>query len=238
MSDKQIIVGFPTLCRYDLLEKAILSLEKGITIPDKYVVIDNGFSRQCSDYKGFREYVAKHGNSLPINKIEIIDTHKNWGVSKSWNFLTKRYLGHYLVISNDDIEFYPETLDILVKTRKSFNDEIPVVVACDNSKNNAFSLFMPTEAIVKRIGYFDQKFHPAYYEDCDYHRRILLDSQAEIHYAIGCDFSHGHSCTIKSYDEEETNRHHASFTKNKNYYIEKWGGDIGNEKYSAPFNKK
>ena len=52
-----------------------------------------------------------------------------------------------------------------------------------------------------------------------------------------CNYIHHHSSTMKAYNDEQLQNHHKTFTNNKNYFISKWGGDIGYETFTKPFNR-
>lgn len=237
-------VGFPTLHRYDLLVQAILSLEEGLLIPNEYIVVDNGFSKTRNGVTGFADYLKKNTQyrTLPSKKIKIIETEKNWGVAKSWNYLIDNYglnPNDILIISNDDICFHFDTIRCFADSivANSSNQEI-VVYYCDRFKNNAYSLFSPMPNVFKVIGLFDEKFYPAYFEDCDFSRRIELTPSAEFFNISGCHFSHHHSGTFTDYTDEEMEEHHKFFARNKEYFLEKWGGEPGQETYATEFNKQ
>jgi len=103
------------------------------------------------------------------------------------------------------------------------------------SISRSFSCFCISNKCVDSIGLFDENFHPAYFEDCDYARRFLLKDR-EITKIHNCDYIHDHSTTMKKYNHEQLQEHHARFAANKLYYIHKWGGEPHQEIYNNPFN--
>lgn len=84
-------------------------------------------------------------------------------------------------------------------------------------------------------GYFDvAKFDPAYYEDIDFNRRAWLANMG-----IGlCPEAKCHHLVSQSQrlDPETAERIRVSYSVCQNNYIQKWGGDIGQETLTVPFN--
>lgn len=240
---KNIILGFPTLQRYDLLVKAIASAESGLEVPMKYHIVDNGFSRKCDGYRGFRDYVKVSGLDVPWHKVELVEAPKNWGVSGSWNTMIKQYALKYdednlLIISNDDIEYHSDTIRMFLDAvEENEHNKDYVVYHCDRFQNSAFSLFSPAPHMVDTIGWFDEKFYPAYFEDSDYNYRIHLAAPYSVFNIEGCTFNHFQSGTFKSYNEKEMKRHHEQFEANRRYFVRKWGGEPTKEKFTTEFNR-
>jgi GT2 family glycosyltransferase len=94
-----------------------------------------------------------------------------------------------------------------------------------------FACFMITKRCWKEVGRFDEKFFPAYFEDNDYHRRILMAGmQARI--VPQAPYYHYGSKTQHSGQGAD----HSQFQINQGYYKRKWGGLPGAEVYATPFN--
>lgn len=89
-------------------------------------------------------------------------------------------------------------------------------------------------SITDTIGYFDENFFPAYFEDNDMHYRIKLSP-----YKIGS----LSTALFYHFGSKTQNKSHMPvvpailFRKNQDYYISKWGGPPRREKYTKPFNK-
>ena len=91
--------------------------------------------------------------------------------------------------------------------------------------------FLLSNKVHKIVGDFDERFFPAYYEDNDYHQRLKLDLfKVEQHEFMNPEI-YRNSMTI-----EKNRSLNSRFEINKQYYIEKWGGVPGEEKFSIPFN--
>lgn len=206
-----MILGVPTLCRYDLLGDLIRSVEKSTVRPSAIVVVDNG----CH---------ARH--KLPTCDIELIEPGRNVGVSGAWNLLAETAVdrGEYLVISNDDIQLAADSLD------KLLDSDAPM-------SGNGFALFVLKPDVFQAVGAFDENFWPAYYEDNDYARRMQVvglkprDLNLE---ELGC--THPTSETLHSFSSDGQRLFSYRFGQLMRYYYIKWGGPVGEEKYESPFN--
>lgn len=85
---------------------------------------------------------------------------------------------------------------------------------------------------LETIGYFDENFAPAYYDDTDYSlraRRAGLKSLV----APDTNLRHAGSGSLEQVDR---NVHDDQFMRNQGYYFRKWGGEKGYELYEQPFN--
>jgi GT2 family glycosyltransferase len=97
-----------------------------------------------------------------------------------------------------------------------------------------FSCFMITPETYSHIGEFDEGFTPAYFEDNDYCYRTILSgmkcvrSQNAMFYHYGSLTQNQQVPVVSS----------ASFNQNKNYFINKWGGEPGREVYTIPWNNQ
>jgi GT2 family glycosyltransferase len=104
-----------------------------------------------------------------------------------------------------------------------------------------FSCFMINKRTIDRIGWFDENFVIAYFEDSDFHARIALAGEKAIS-TTSAIYYHFCSKTVAENDYlkpivKET------FIGNKAYFIEKWGtenvGDVPKMLevyYKTPFN--
>jgi GT2 family glycosyltransferase len=105
-----------------------------------------------------------------------------------------------------------------------------------------FSCFMITKETIDKIGWFDENFRVAYFEDSDYHARIALAGEKAIS-TISAIYWHYASKTVQENDYLKPIVAEA-FKGNKAYFIEKWGhenvGDVPKMLevyYNTPFNK-
>jgi GT2 family glycosyltransferase len=142
-----MLLGIPTLNRYDLLDKLIASAEQGTLPPSGYIIIDNGGSYE------------RPARLLRDVVFVIVRPGRNLGVAASWNKLLELSDGEPIVISNDDIELQPDALE---KFEKAFAEGHQFIGAC-----GGWALFGQTPHVTQTIGLYDENFGMAYYEDCD-----------------------------------------------------------------------
>lgn len=86
--------------------------------------------------------------------------------------------------------------------------------------------------VIERVGRFDENFYPAYWEDCDYARRIALayDLEPPFWTKVECEvvlesFAHGIQLAGIYIDPVPL----------ADYYAEKWGGMPSFETFDTPF---
>jgi GT2 family glycosyltransferase len=183
----------------------------------------------------------------------IIDNDKN-NLSRAWNKgieLAWQRKADYVLLTNLDIIFRPDTIDNLVAAAQSTPDAVmwstrniqqvhellstPVSNKIDPGAH--FSCFMIDRKFCSRIGDFDERFEPAYFEDSDITRRILLAEQR----LVICNasmVSHYGGATINGFffdnNQEELHRIDQAIKTNEGRYIEKWGGLPGKETLTVP----
>jgi hypothetical protein len=99
------------------------------------------------------------------------------------------------------------------------------------------------EGAIEAIGYFDQNFWPAYFEDADYFRRLDLSGIPTL-WDERILLEHNRSQTIRA-DFLLKQLHDERTRRNEQYYIRKWGGlrgwggpdaPPGQELFAHPFN--
>lgn len=205
-----ITVCIPTLSRYDLLRKLIVSADLGIVVPDKYLIIDNGGG-----------LVTDHP------KVEIYKPGRNLGVAASWNWLI-RNSSDIRFICNDDLEFTPRTLETIVKY---YMDRCLLFHTRFNRHNNDYSGFVISDYVFNLVGEFDESISPnyAYFEDNDYDFRIYRDFMDKIEIGDtfpdyqGIPYYHSRSSTIASFNNQQMKDHHKKFQLARDNFKRKWG---------------
>lgn len=102
-----------------------------------------------------------------------------------------------------------------------------------------FSCFLITEACHWKYP-FDEGFVPAYCEDLDLHRRMMLGGDGERIFSINLPFHHvgGGSGTLKSFSAEQRAAHEARIGQSRAHYARKWGGPVNQETYTIPFDAR
>ena len=98
-----------------------------------------------------------------------------------------------------------------------------------------FSAFLITQQC-HRLYRFDESYIPAYCEDQDYHRRLLLDGHGRKIGKINLPFLHHASGTLKAMTPEENERKSiAIHVGSRAYHEKKWAGPVNQERAVTPF---
>lgn len=211
MSNKlNFAIGIPTINRADLLKEALEKYAQ--TMPNVQIFIcDNG-----NQY----ELTALHLNSNLVLQVP----EKNLGVATSWNLLCKEIYHDYdyALLLNDDIVFGGQEQQV-----HNFNETFEFDIAI--SKYPWCCFILPKKTF-EEVGKFDETFYPAYFEDNDYHYRMKLSGKKTLVTDFLNPVVYRNSQTIAK--EPELNK---NFENLKKYYVEKWGGLPGQEKFTTPF---
>lgn len=206
---RSFAIGIPTLNRYDLLKPSLLMyLVDFPTI--KIFVVDNG----------------QQGINISHPNLIVIEQKENIGVASSWNCLCETIFENHdnALILNDDIYLGKKDFEIhdLVTTKKS---DFYVTM-------QDWSVFILPKKTYKKVGAFDEKFFPAYYEDNDYHYRMKLLGMKYLQTPILNPFVYNASMTTQKEPSLKQ-----GIEQNKEYYRQKWGGLPSKETFKKPFNK-
>ena len=207
-----IVLGIPTLSRFDLLEQCIDSALAGTVAPDAVVVVDNS-AGHCPRRADVTYLVPDH----------------NVGVAAGWNLIAAHSGDADLLICNDDVVLERDTLALLLEVAAA-DDRAGIVSPIEGQR---FCCFYLRRAAYQDVGPFDESFWPAYFEDNDYHRRLTLANWASP-IALSA-VEHAHSATMQREDPASMQLHHARFRSNARRYARKWGGAVGQETVTEPY---
>ena len=98
-----------------------------------------------------------------------------------------------------------------------------------------FSCFLIARYCHERFR-FDEGFIPAFCEDLDYHRRLMLAGEGGRIFSVNVPYLHLASHTLKTLAPGEAQRIRAEIeTISRGYYREKWGGSVNEETFLLPF---
>jgi GT2 family glycosyltransferase len=167
---------------------------------------------------------------------------ENRGVSRSWNdgILTAYAEGaDVVVVANDDVLPSAGDLDRIADKAVRCSDRYIVSCAGKHSRlgrslpSHGYSFFAINPIAIELIGCFDENFFPAYCEDQDYARRAALAGLSEENCADTMVLHIGSSAILSSRQLELQNR--VTQRHNIAYYVRKWGGDAGSERFETPF---
>ena len=200
------VLGLPVLNRGDLAERMLGSVDIPV---DETLVILNGNPDETRAY-------------LRGRNVTFVDPACNLGVAGSWNFIIRaRPAAAWWLIVNADIEFGAGDLERLAE---AMDTDAPLVACLFE-----FGAFGINAAAVDEVGWFDENFHPIYFEDNDYRRRCQV-AGVEVRKLISRT-RHDNSSTIASGYSSHNDR---TFPLNAAYYRTKWGGPPNHEAVSAP----
>lgn len=143
----------------------------------------------------------------------------------------------YLMVTADNIadRMSPETL-LKLELPQQYTDYDCAEITDWRAEGPDFSCYMISRATIETIGFFDENFIGAYCEDQDYHARIERARRWGVQYGnpdpsithakrlSTAPYYHFASQTVKENANlrAEVSKNHAH---NRNYYVEKWGGE-------------
>lgn len=235
------------------LEYTKQTLDSIKTVHDyEIILIDNGSTDGTKNWLRERKDIISYKNPIVS------------GLAAAWNLGIQRAIDDncsLFFVINNDIVLAPNTIDNLVKKIETgkyvmvtgVNDQSISIEETklleklydDNELENEhpdFSCFMINKDCIDKIGWFDENFRVAYFEDGDYHARIAMAKEKAVSTVSGT-YYHLCSQTIKN------NPHlrpiiEKAFKSNREYFIKKYGqeplGDVPamREKYyKTPFNE-
>lgn len=208
-------LGIPTLCRYDLLDDLLRSAEAGSLHPSGYVIIDNG-----GGYGRSRLDAVLGPERAPV--AELVTPGRNMGVAASWNWMLAEAeaANEPLVISNDDVRF----------TRSTFADLASELATTAFVEGEGWALFGQRPEVVRRVGYYDENFWPAYYEDVDYDLRLRRAGIVPVR-VITEPFQHVGWATTRS--QEDARWLAEGRERNHQYFLKKWGAESANPRWNG-----
>jgi len=205
------------------------------------------------------EHAQDFANRKLPGRMAVKHNDQNKGCAGGWNdgvaYGMENGFTHFLILNNDTL-IGPHTLqrlyDRMAKGGAALASAVDVtrelVIPNDvldpgnavNAKPDTeaphpnFSCFMIDRATVETVGYFDEEYFPAYYEDNDYHYRIKL---------AGLEAIATTTATFIHYGSRTQNQLAGSpivpgerFRANEAFFARKWGGPPGRETYTTPFN--
>jgi len=170
------VLGFLTYSRFDLADRLLASIDYPIK---DLVIIDNS---------GRREY-----NPIKPDLVEnlwFIQVPCGLGYGGGLNLIVKSTpFASYWILVNDDTEFQAGALEKISK-------QVDTKAINFLSIMPKWSGFVLGEGAVLKAGLFDERFHPIYFEDNDYERRLeAAGVKANFIYAT---IKHDNSSTLNS----------------------------------------
>jgi len=240
-SKKTFCICIPTYNRLDLLIPSLMMY--AIEMPDIDIfVYDDGCQMVSVNVLNSFLVDALMDTCNPKNiryLYRVGEKTKSIGVAGAWNILMetafKQY--DYVLMLNDDVYLhtYEWTINSTIFMMETSGNDM---FLCENKFD--WSSFLISKKCFETVGCFDETFYPAYLEDMDYlYRMRLLRQQGKIKFdyipSLNPTIFRRSSTLLKGGAiAEEINE---AQVKNKNYYLQKWGGPVGAEIFKTEFGK-
>ena len=210
-----LILCIPTLspAGADRTVRLIESAIRGTLAPSQILVVDNGghFSEKTT------------GTWRDDHLVSVFAPGKNIGVGPAWNEALRRFRGMWVIFANDDITLALDSINILDRTCR--NEGAMMV----GTEGHSFSLFLMHPHLVWKVGYFDEGFAPAYYEDTDYLRRMRVAGVERVIVETGAKHVEQSTSRDMGWDASEL------INQQSIRYDLKWGGLPGRETNQHPW---
>lgn len=204
-------LGVPTLANHAGLDALCLSAEQGSQKPTGYLIVDNGGAYDGSPERHpWMELAAARGAS-----VELYRPGRNLGVAASWNWMLERTLDEGLVIANDDVSLGPS----------AFADLVDALATRPFATADGWACFAQSPECTRRVGWYDENFWPAYYEDNDY--ALRMHRAGIVPHVIAAEsITHVGWATTRTLGDPEWLREGRE--RNRHYFMAKWCPDDTN----------
>lgn len=170
------VLGFCTLKRFDLAERLIHSIDYPV---EHLVIVDNS---------GTQEWTPPENPNV-LNQW-LIRVPYGLGLVGAWNLIIKSTpYAPYWVLINDDAWFEPNSLQIIAENVDTEALNFPDIVP-------AWSCAIFGEGMINKVGLYDERFYPLYFDDNDLERRVDQAGVAKKH--IAAKVHHENSSTLNS----------------------------------------
>jgi GT2 family glycosyltransferase len=240
MNKTKFAICIPTYNRADLLIPALMYY--AVDFPNTDIFIwDNGDNlRKVFDYKSINS-IRKITNNNKCKWIIGRGHSVNIGVAGAWNRLLRKVFALNAGVYND-LSFDTYLQDREYTHAIVLNDDIywgqkeysfvPFInhapdhllnFACYGEAGGGFSVFMISKTCFKAIGEFDERYYPAYYEDCDYKMRLFESGMVDMKTAMRMPMFNPVIFNKSMTLEKEPTLVDGYKEKNKALFLNKWG---------------
>lgn len=190
------VLGFATLKRFDLADRLLRSIDYPV---DHLVIVDNSGLATWNPVK-----------PKSVEHMWVLRVPYGLGLVGAWNLIIKSTpYAPYWVLINDDAWFAPGSLEIISEQADpealSFADITP-----------PWSCVIFGEQVIAKVGLYDERFYPLYFDDNDFERRV---DEAKIQKKfIPATVFHENSSTLNSGFQAQNSR---TFLANHKLFTEK-----------------
>jgi len=190
------VLGFLTYSRFDLADRLLSSIDYPVK---DLVIIDNS---------GRREYEPVKPDL--VERMWFIQVPHGLGYGGGLNLIVKTTpFAPYWVLLNDDSVLAPGAL-------QKISEQVDTDAINFLSIMPKWSGFVLGEGAVLKAGLFDERFHPIYFEDNDYERRLMAKGvKAKFIHAV---LQHDNSSTLNSGFHSQNN---LTFQRNSQLFDKK-----------------
>lgn len=227
--DYNVYYGIPTYSQFARAEEAVHAVLAGTIVPNQVVIIDN--SETGAGFTALKHLPEQYAN------VHILPRTKNI-LSGAWNDLMQLWPDDYVIIANDDVKPYPHTIEAFITAAINRPEVAMWNGNSDQTRGvggNSYSLFLLRQWAYKKVGPFDERFVPAYFEDNDFDYRLIKLAGLIREEVKAATFDHAISSTVRNMTPAQQELQHIAFRKNQRYYISKWGDVPHKERYKIPF---
>lgn len=244
-NDIKVLIVIPALNQFAYTANLLKTYK--CTFNHALFLIDNGSNDETT--MAFEKFANNEGVFAQINK-------ENFGAAASWNmgleFGFNKLNCTSVLILNNDILLLPDTLDRIILDLEgemyglvsAYNvsgmvsgpEEFSLIKTKYENRYKEtpdFSCFGINKMCFDKVGFFDEAFYPAYFEDNDYHFRMKAEKVKAVS-NLGNIYFHFGSRT-KLADPRFEDYIKMCYVKNRDFYLQKWGGIPGEEKFILPF---
>jgi GT2 family glycosyltransferase len=190
------VIGFATVKRFDLADRLVKSIDYPV---EHLVIIDNS---------GTGTYLPPENDF--VQNVWVLPMPFGVGLTGAWNLIVKSTpYAPYWVCVNDDAWFAPGSLQKISEQVDPSRMNFPGIVP-------HWSCAIFTEAVIDKVGLYDERFYPLYFDDNDMERRIS-HAGFEINW-IDAKVNHDNSSTLNSGFQDANGR---TYGKNQELFARK-----------------
>lgn len=211
-SKKGYTIGITTFKeRYDILFcDLIVRLTHAFPKVNIIVAVNGNYNQEIQ-----KEYIKQITSFCQrFSNVKIVSFVEPQGLSKLWNQIIINAQDDKIFLFNDDILF---NKDIARKIEESgiINEKIALI-------DNSFSHFMINKELIKKVGWFDERFTEIGGEDDDFHVRLELLNIPLKRYNLNIFKSYKPSLLVNSYGRDTKKQVGGYSTANTNFLFTKW----------------
>jgi GT2 family glycosyltransferase len=190
------VVGFATLTKFDMADRLLASID----YPVEHLVIVNN--------SGKKSWTPKKPEL--VQNLWHIEVPFGLGLVGAWNLIVKATpYAPYWVLINDDAWFAPGALEVIEK-----EVDTDALNFCKISPEWSAPVF--GQGMVERVGLYDERFYPLYFDDNDLERRVAR-ADVPIH-RMSAVIHHDNSSTLASGFHDQNSR---TYVANMNLHQKK-----------------